>query len=83
MAPWSVIKNQQIFIFEVPGTVLKKNKKCSLGHFFLLEWKHYHVLFVLKIFGTPHWSFFPSFTWMHLGMEMNVELVSLFQLSRV
>jgi len=46
-------------------------------------WKHYHPCFLLTNFGSTSRVFFLPFTGMLLGMEMNVELVSLFQLSGV
>lgn len=83
------IKEEQIITREVRESVfsIKKKKKINLGYFssFKMEalWKHYHPCFLLTNFGSTSRVFFLPFTGMLLGMEMNVELVSLFQLSGV
>lgn len=78
------IKDEQVITREVPESVFSIKKKSILDTFHLLKWKHYHPYFLLKNFGSTSWVFFfLPFAGMHLGMEMNVELVSLFQLSGV
>lgn len=73
------IKYQQIFIHEVLGLYKKYIK---IQSWTLLKWK-LPFAFSSENFWHTLLEFSPPFTWMHLGMKMNVELVSLFQLSRV
>lgn len=73
------IKYQQILIRGVLGLYKKKKKS-------VLDTSEMEVLpftFPSENFWHTLLEFSPPFTWMHLGMEMNVELVSLFQLSGV
>lgn len=78
------MNDQQIFISEVPETVFK-TIKTSLGHFPSFEMEASPFAFSSEHFwhSLLDFFFFLPFTWIHLGMEMNVELVSLFQLNRV